>query len=85
MVLGAISLGFGFGGWPVSRLWLYLLGSAMLILVGVQLVISWIVMRILEGLNQRDLMVTADLNGRPTDRPVAARFVESVAPREQLA
>lgn len=67
MVLGAISLGFGLAGWEVSRLWLYLLGSAMLILVGVQLMISWVVMRVLEGLNQRELLVTADLNGRPAD------------------
>jgi hypothetical protein len=64
LLAGAISLGFGFAGWPVSRLWLYLLGSAMLILVGVQLMVSWVTMRVLEGLNQRDLLVTADLNGR---------------------
>lgn len=69
LVAGAISLGFGFSGWPVSKLWLYLLGSAMLILVGVQFIISWVVMRILEGLNQRELLVTADLNGRPADLP----------------
>ncbi len=60
---GGISLGFGFAGWPVSRLWLYLLGSAMLILIGVQLMISWVVMRVLEGLNQREQLVTTDLNG----------------------
>jgi hypothetical protein len=64
LLLGGVSLGFGFAGWPVGRLWLYLLGSAMLILVGVQLMISWVVMRVLEGLNQRELLVTADLNGR---------------------
>jgi hypothetical protein len=64
MIAGAVCLGLGFTGWPVSRLWLYLLGSAMLILVGVQLMISWVVMRILEGLNQRALLVAADLNGR---------------------
>jgi hypothetical protein len=63
IVAGAISLGFGFAGWPVSRLWLYLLGSAMLILVGLQLMISWVVMRILEGLNQRGRMVAADMTG----------------------
>ncbi len=68
LVAGGISLGFGFAGWPVSRLWLYLLGSAMLILVGMQLMISWVVMRVLEGLNQRELLVYADLNGRPADR-----------------
>lgn len=64
-LLGAISLWLGLSGWPVSRLWLYFLGSAMLILVGLQLGISWIVMRVLEGLSQRDLLVSADLDGRP--------------------
>jgi hypothetical protein len=29
-----------------------------------QLMISWVVMRVLEGLNQREGLVTADLNGR---------------------
>lgn len=63
LVIGGISLRFGFAGSPVSKLWLYLLGSAMLILVGMQLTISWVVMRVLEGLNQWELLVTADLNG----------------------
>jgi hypothetical protein len=64
LVGGGVSLGLGFAGWPVSRLWLYLLASAMLLLIGVQLMISWVVMRVLEGLNQRELLVSADLNGR---------------------
>jgi hypothetical protein len=85
LVLGATSLGFGFSGWPVSRLWLYLLGSAMLILIGLQLMISWIVMRVLEDLNQRELMITADLNGRPADESSAAGLGEGIAPSEQLA
>jgi glycosyltransferase involved in cell wall biosynthesis len=67
LVVGGVSLGYGFAGWPVSRLWLYLLGSAMLILVGVQLTISWVVMRVLEGLNQRERLVSADLGGRSTE------------------
>ena len=72
LLVGAVSLGFGFAGWPVSKLWLYLLASAMLALVGVQLMISWVVMRVLEGLNQRELLVSADLDGHPSDeRPPA--------------
>lgn len=62
-LLGATSLGFGLAGWPVSRLWLYLVGSAMLMLVGLQLMISWVVMRVLEGLSQREQFIAADLNG----------------------
>jgi hypothetical protein len=49
-------------------LWLYLVGSAMLILVGLQSMISWIVMRVLEGLNQRELLIAADLNGRTVEQ-----------------
>jgi len=38
----------------------------MLMLVGVQLMISWVVMRVLEGLHQREMLVVADLNGKPS-------------------
>ena len=68
LLVGGVSVGFGLAGWPVGRLWLYLLASAMLILVGLQLIISWVLMRVLEGLNQRELLVSADLNGRPAER-----------------
>ena len=36
---------------------LWLLGSAMLILIGLQLVVSWIVMRVLETLSLRELRI----------------------------
>jgi hypothetical protein len=35
----------------MSRLWLWLLGGSMLILIGVQLIIPWLVMRVLEELS----------------------------------
>jgi hypothetical protein len=75
IIAGGISLGFGFAGWPVSRLWLYLLGSAMLMLVGLQLMISWVVMRVLEGLQQREMLVVADLNGQPSQQPASLQTV----------
>ena len=46
--LAAASIGLGMSGWPIERLWLYLVGSALLILVGVQLVVSWMLMQTLE-------------------------------------
>jgi hypothetical protein len=64
LALAGASLGLGLTGWAVSRLWLYLVGSAMLVLVGLQLVISWVLMRVLEGLNQREMLVLADMRGR---------------------
>ena len=48
-------------GWEVARLWLYLLGSAALLLIGIQLSISWLLMRVLEELSQREVQVLNDI------------------------
>jgi hypothetical protein len=55
--LGIASLALSFSGWEVNRVWLYLLGSAMFTLVGVQLMISWLLIRVLAELSQRDILV----------------------------
>jgi glycosyltransferase involved in cell wall biosynthesis len=47
-------------GWEVARLWLYLMGSATLILIGIQLSISWLLMRVLDELSQREVQVLND-------------------------
>jgi hypothetical protein len=61
IVSGIVSLVLGLNGWPIERLWLYLLAATMLVLLGIQLVIFWIVMRVLEQLSRRDQAVRADL------------------------
>lgn len=63
LFVGTISVLLGAQGWAISRLWLYLLGSAMFLLVGIQLVIYWILMRVLEELSQREEQMKKDLNG----------------------
>jgi glycosyltransferase involved in cell wall biosynthesis len=55
LVLGGVSLALGLNGWDIARLWLYLLGSAMLVLLGAQLIIYWVLMRVLEELSQREI------------------------------
>jgi hypothetical protein len=57
------SLVLGLRGWEVQRLWLYLLGSAMSVLIGVQMVISWILVRVLGELSQRDALSYRDIQG----------------------
>jgi glycosyltransferase involved in cell wall biosynthesis len=54
LVMGLTSLALGISGWEISRLWLWLLGSAMFLLTGVQLVIYWILLRVLDELSQRE-------------------------------
>jgi glycosyltransferase involved in cell wall biosynthesis len=63
VLLGGVSLLLGLRGWDVTRLWLYLLGSALLVLMGLQLMISWLVMRVLEDLSEREIRTRWDLEG----------------------
>jgi glycosyltransferase involved in cell wall biosynthesis len=49
-------------GWNSDRLWFWLVVSALLTLVGVQLMLSWILTRVLERLSQRDVSIDADLS-----------------------
>ena len=53
-------------GWDITRLWFWQLLAAMAVLVGLQLLISWFIMRALEELSQRDSRVAGDLEGSET-------------------
>ena len=69
LFLGLLSLFLGLSGWEIARLWLYLLASAMFILIGVQLVIYWIVLRVLDEISQREINTAIDFmdkSGSPT-------------------
>ena len=63
--LGVGSFVLGLNGWVIDRLWLYLLGSAMLILIGMQLIIYWVLLRVLDELSRRDALTSLDLNPAP--------------------
>jgi hypothetical protein len=61
LLIGVVSLALGLGGWEIERLWFYMLGSAMIFLVGVQLVIYWLLLRVLDELNQREVLTKQDM------------------------
>lgn len=61
LVLGIVSIALGVNGWEIARLWLYLLGSALFMLVGVQLIIYWILTSILGELSRREELTKRDL------------------------
>lgn len=62
IAIAAATLIMGFSGWDMTRIWMYLLGSAMLILVGVQMLINWFLMRVLRELSKRNEYAQQDLN-----------------------
>lgn len=71
--LAAVVAILGHAGWDMSRIWLWLLGSALFFLVGVQLLISWIVARVLESLAEREELVHREM--RDATEPEGARVL----------
>jgi len=61
LVVGLTALVLGVQGWEIGRLWFYMVGSAMIFLVGVQLVVYWLLLRILEELSQREFLTKQDM------------------------
>jgi glycosyltransferase involved in cell wall biosynthesis len=66
-ILGLASFILGLNGWQIERLWLYLLAGTMFLLVGLQLVVFWIIVRILDELSQREMKVRNDLSANNSE------------------
>jgi len=81
LVLGLVSLALGLQGLPVSRLWFYYLASASLSLVGVQLMVTWVQMQVLDALKARDNLIAEDMrvNGQAEVRVKAEVRAEAKA------
>jgi len=82
LLLGAACMGVALAAhWPVDRLWLYLLGSAMAILIGVQMIVSWVIMSVLRELSEREACVVQDLGQRQAkpDTKVDSREARKLA------
>lgn len=73
--LGLLSTALGIGlagfslvmaalGWSETKLWLYYLISASLTLVGVQLMIAWVQIKVLDALRVRDQLIAEDMRGK---------------------
>ena len=73
-LLAVVSLAFSLDGWPMTRLWLWQLLAAMSAIIGLQLLISWFIMRVLEELSQREHLSRARhaCDGEASRRPPAA-------------
>ena len=63
VLLAVASLALSLRGWPLTRLWFWQLAAALSAIVGVQLVIGWFIMRVLEELSRREARVAGDLVG----------------------
>jgi len=59
--IALVALLLGAHSWEIGRLWFYMVCSALIFLVGVQLVIYWLLLRILEELSQRGILTQQDI------------------------
>jgi glycosyltransferase involved in cell wall biosynthesis len=60
-IIALVALLVGAGSWESNRMWFYMVCSALLFLVGVQLVVYWLLLRILEELSQREILTRQDM------------------------
>lgn len=68
LVIAGVAVVLGIGGWDMGQLWLYGLASAMLILLGVELVTFWVIFRVLDELNTQAMRESRSINqGRERD------------------
>lgn len=62
VLIGLATLILGLQGWEIARLWLYLLGSALATLVGMQLILYWALMRVLKDITMRTVNIDQDMS-----------------------
>lgn len=76
-LIGAVSLAVGAlialgsliaatQGATLQQLWLYFLFSAGMALIGIQLIVAWVQMQVLDALRIRDQLAASDLRGKET-------------------
>ena len=61
LVIGLAAPALALRGWEIGRLWFYMVCSALTFLVGIQLVVYWLLLRILEELSQREILTKQDI------------------------
>ncbi len=81
-MLGIFSLALGTSGWTLIQVWVYYLVAASLALVGIQLIIGWIQIQVLETLSMRESLVADDLLGKET---LAGKPVEGASLQPNVA
>lgn len=64
LTLAGVCTALTLRGWPLLRLWLYLVGSAGAILIGIQLLISRLLVHVLTHLSRRQGDIESDMEGK---------------------
>lgn len=60
LVVAGTSLALSLRGWPIERLWLYLTGGAMMMLISLQLSMAWLMGSVLRELSNREIGIVRE-------------------------
>jgi glycosyltransferase involved in cell wall biosynthesis len=64
LALGVASIVLSLAGWPIYRVWFWLLAAALSAILGLQLLVFWVIIQVLGELSQREADVARDLEGK---------------------
>jgi len=65
VIAAVILLILTLNGWTLQQLWLWMIAGAMAALIGVQLIVSRVIMNVLADLSQREIKQGEDMRGNP--------------------
>ena len=65
VIAAVILLILTLNGWTLQQLWLWMIAGAMAALIGVQLIVSRVIMNVLADLSQREMKQGEDMRGNP--------------------
>lgn len=68
LAFGMIAFFISNQGWPIERLWLYLLTGTMIVLVGIQFAVFWVIAKVLQDLKLRQNQIDKDLGNDQQNR-----------------
>jgi hypothetical protein len=77
--VSGVSLFGGGGEWDIARIWLWLLGGALCFLTGTQMVILWLVGRVMDRLSDRPSRIEADLGRSDAEAGTTVRAMGAAA------
>lgn len=64
-VAAVVLLVLALSGWTLEQMWLWMIAGAMATLIGLQLIVSRVIMNVLSDLSQREYKQSEDMRGNP--------------------
>lgn len=65
VIAAVVLLVLALSGWTLEQMWLWMIAGAMATLIGLQLIVSRVIMNVLADLSQREFKQSEDMQGNP--------------------